>query len=153
VCEADEFDFQEYPRSMRHKVVTKDSERGAVVGAWSALHMPGVSIDKIEFMTVEDIEKLRNHGKSANSPAWKNWYDEMAKAKVTKRNFKYMATEDVMNQAISIDDELDMGERQSLPENGESRVKTAAGQDTEEAQFEDVLDSDDETDDASGDEK
>ena len=33
-----------------------------------------------------DIEKRRQASKAPNSPAWKNWYDEMALAKATRRH-------------------------------------------------------------------
>jgi hypothetical protein len=40
------------------------------------------------FLTKGDIEKIRNSSKSANSPAWRNWWGEMARKCALKRTLK-----------------------------------------------------------------
>lgn len=150
-CEAvsvhqnDTFEFQEWPRSLVHKSF-RGGDRGPTIGAYSIAHLvmagqPGTRIpiaDKIEYMSIEEIEQVRAQSKAPNSPAWTNWYDEMAKAKVTKRNFKYLATESLLNSAIQVDDEVDVNLPQSLPANEEPESITAGGQDTADAEFDDI---------------
>jgi recombination protein RecT len=50
------------------------------------------------------VEKLRNAGKSANSPAWKNWYDEMACAKAVKQLAKWMPLTTEFARAVANDE-------------------------------------------------
>ena len=42
-----------------------------------------------EVMTKADVDKVREASKSKDSPAWKNWYDEMSRAKVLHRIAKW----------------------------------------------------------------
>ncbi|WP_239405434.1 recombinase RecT [Frankia sp. Cj3] len=50
------------------------------------------------------VEKLRNAGRSANSPAWKNWYDEMACAKAVKQLAKWMPLTTEFARAVANDE-------------------------------------------------
>jgi recombination protein RecT len=138
VRNGDLFEWQEYPRLLRHKRTADGDASGEVLGAWSAFGIPGETRDKLEFLTLEELEKIRAHSKAPNSPAWKNWRDEMYKAKVTKRNFKYMATEDQLNTAIEVDDAFDINAEQPLPANDEPRDVTIGGQSSEEAEFDEL---------------
>jgi len=60
--------------------------------------------------TKADIEKRRSASKAPNSPAWKNWYDEMALAKGARRHCNAIpmqmpkAVEDALN---GLDDEFE----------------------------------------------
>lgn len=61
--------------------------RGEPVGAYACVTLK--SGGKLaRFLTVEDIEKIRNSAKSKNSPAWNNWWDEMARKCALKRTLK-----------------------------------------------------------------
>ena len=69
-------------------------DRGAPVGAYAIAHMHDGGL-QVEFMSVQEIEKARAAG-SGNSPAWKDWWSEMAKKVVIKRASKLwpLAVED-----------------------------------------------------------
>lgn len=62
-------------------------DRGEAIGAYACVKMK--SGGKLaRFLTTADIEKIRNSSKSANSPAWRNWWDEMARKCALKRTLK-----------------------------------------------------------------
>ncbi|HWG41434.1 MAG TPA: recombinase RecT, partial [Gemmataceae bacterium] len=62
-------------------------DRGEVVGAYSCVTMK--SGGKLaRFLSKSDIEKIRASAMSKNSPAWRNWWDEMARKCALKRTLK-----------------------------------------------------------------
>lgn len=65
-------------------------------------------LDKIE------IERLRKSGPSGNSPAWKNWYDQMAMGKALKRTLKFCPKSRELARAITLDDSSDANIRQNF---------------------------------------
>jgi recombination protein RecT len=67
------------------------ANRGDLVLAYAVVMILDGSTH-IEVMTKAEIEKARNSGRAANSPAWKNWYDEMAKKTVIHRAAKRVPT-------------------------------------------------------------
>jgi len=74
--EKDDFEW-DMGRIVHHRVDFRMSDRGNVVGYWArAILESGETID--EFKTKEDVEKVRKASNCPNSPAWREWYDEMA---------------------------------------------------------------------------
>jgi len=68
-----------------------------------------------EVMTLEDIEKIRKASKAPNSPAWQNWFGEMAKKAVIKRLLKRVSlnAEGIAN-AIQLDHDIATGKSQDF---------------------------------------
>lgn len=62
----------------------KAGPRGLFVGAYSLVKMPSGEVD-VEWMDKAEIDKIRSMSPGQNSPAWSNWYTQMARAKVFKR--------------------------------------------------------------------
>lgn len=68
-----------------------------------------------EVMTLEDIEKIRKASKAPNSPAWTNWYGEMAKKAVIKRLLKRVNLEEPnLGNAIQYDHNIASGTSQDF---------------------------------------
>lgn len=62
-------------------------DRGPVVGAYACVKLK--SGGKLaRFLPRSEIEKIRNTAKSKDSPAWRNWWDEMARKCALKRTLK-----------------------------------------------------------------
>lgn len=62
-------------------------DRGEVIGAYACIKLK--SGGKLaRFLTAGDIDKIRNASKSKDSPAWKNWWSEMARKCALKRTLK-----------------------------------------------------------------
>ena len=77
VYENDEFDIEEgqTPKLFHKPNYFKD--RGAKIGVYARAFRPNGTI-RFRFVPWSEIEKHRNAGASRNSPAWKNWDEEMA---------------------------------------------------------------------------
>lgn len=58
-------------------------------------------------LTKQEIERIRQSSPSANSPAWTDWYLEMAMGKALKRALKFAPKTREMARAIKLDDEHD----------------------------------------------
>ncbi len=58
------------------------------------------------------IERIRSRSKAPNSPAWTNFYAEMAQAKCLKKVLKVCPKSREMARAITLDDEADAGAKQ-----------------------------------------
>ena len=61
-----------------------------------------------------EIERIRNSGPSGNSPAWRNWYDQQAIAKVLKRVLKFCPKSRELARAIALDDLSDANVHQAF---------------------------------------
>lgn len=58
---------------------------------------------QFEVMNKEQLLRAKNCSKSPDSPAWKNWVDEMFKKVVIKRLLKHIPYDDKLEKAIAID--------------------------------------------------
>lgn len=67
--------------------------RGKFIGVYAAVWVKGETEPDIEWMDKETVDFIRNMSPGKNSPAWTNWYSEMARAKVFKRLMKRQSTE------------------------------------------------------------
>jgi recombinational DNA repair protein RecT len=64
----------------------------------------------IEWMLASEIEKIRVGSPSANSPAWKEYYDQMARKIVLKRTCNYIPQNSLLSKALEIDNLVEKGE-------------------------------------------
>jgi recombination protein RecT len=60
-------------------------------------------------MQPQDVEKIRKASKAPNSPAWRDWYEQMAWKSVTKRLLKREDLSIEVNEAIQADDQAMIG--------------------------------------------
>lgn len=74
------------------------------VYAYARLKSGGLAF---EMMTSNQVDRIRNGSVSANSPAWKNHWGEMAKKVVMKRLLKRQPCSIEMADAIDLDNEYD----------------------------------------------
>ncbi|NNV22028.1 hypothetical protein EHE22_16555 [Ochrobactrum pseudogrignonense] len=93
VHENDEFVLNEAdPDSLLHKsnpfATAKD--RGAVTGGYAVFRDDQKRVMHLETMSIEDFVKVRNASKAPDSPAWKNWTNEMYRKAVLRRGSKYV---------------------------------------------------------------
>lgn len=83
-------------------------DRGELLGVYAWVRMSDGEPPLIEWMPKQEIDKIRNSGPSANSPAWKNWYEEMARVKALKRISKRVPAKDELDLAQELRDMDDM---------------------------------------------
>lgn len=108
VIEGDKFKYQRGTQGFLHHVPKKgrivDPAKIEFAYAIVATIQGGevwMCIDRTE------IERIRNSGPSHNSPAWRDWYDQMAMGKVLKRTLKFCPRSAELGRAIAIDDRND----------------------------------------------
>jgi recombination protein RecT len=129
VCEADEFEaWRDGPTNhLVHKPPRLGSNRGATNGYYVVIVLPEGDWD-FETMTRREVDEIRSRSPSADSPAWKNYFDEMGQKTVLKRGLKGKVDDPAYNRAVQIDEEEFEGvpvekqnghklTRRSLPDN------------------------------------
>jgi recombination protein RecT len=104
VYESDDFDFwiDETGEHLTHRPAWKDRGNVHLVYAMATTNDGTLYV---EVLTVEDVEKIRNSAKSANSPAWRNWWNGMAEAKVLRKLSKRLPLSNELMTVIQRDDE------------------------------------------------
>jgi recombination protein RecT len=114
VREGDEFSIEkgDQPRCV-HK--PKLSNRGETIGAYAVVTLPDGS-KHIEWMDVEELEKVRKASKASDCGPWVDWRDEQYKKTVLKRALKPFAGGNPhMQTAINLDNDA-LGLKDSLRE-------------------------------------
>jgi recombination protein RecT len=115
VSQGDAFDYQKGTNGYIHHKPGKDRRRdeGSIQYAYAIIETTfgGTVWDVIDHA---EIERIRNSGPSGNSPAWRNWYDQQAIAKVLKRVLKYCPKSRELARAIALDDLHDANVHQSF---------------------------------------
>lgn len=101
-----------------------DGDPGQPKFVWCVITLKDGSKQR-EIMTVEQVEKIRKAAPSANSPAWKNNWDGMARKVCIKRALKYAPLSTDIQQATSIDDAPETGVVVNI--DGEDLVTTPVG--------------------------
>ncbi len=111
VCTGDEFSYEpSSEKPITHKVQT-DGERGSMLGVWAQVRVAAEGSQVgvyATYLSKADVERRRRIG-FANSPAWKNHYEAMARKTALHQVFKYMPKGLNRNKsaAISDDDHLE----------------------------------------------
>ena len=105
-----DLEFGTEPKLVHKPVYAGDP--GPPVGAYAVAFL--TSGAQVEYMRLDDIEKCRAAG-MADSPAWKNWWDQMAKKVVLKRASKMwpLAVEDQrsLDALVAYDNDVEVETR------------------------------------------
>lgn len=99
----DEFEYMGPFERPTHKFnpFASTETRGEVIGAYTIAKLAnGETL--IETLSLEEINKIRATSKAKNSPAWNEWFDEMAKKSVIKRAYKMWPTTDRLSKAVEV---------------------------------------------------
>lgn len=112
VYKNDEFDYriENGIQHFTHKPYLGE-ERGEIVLAYCVVILDD-GTPHIEVMMKSEIEKARNAGKAANGPAWKNWYEEMAKKTAIHRAAKRVPTSADIERLLHNDMRVMLGEEE-----------------------------------------
>ncbi|CCF19094.1 protein of unknown function [Pseudorhizobium banfieldiae] len=110
VYKNDEFVLDEAdPNSLSHKSnpFASAEERGPVVGGYAVFRDEAGNVMHLETMSLEDFERVRKASKAPNSPAWRDWTNEMYRKAVLRRGAKYIAVNnDKIRALLERQDEL-----------------------------------------------
>ena len=105
VYEGDEFEvnWSQVP-PFKHKPDLRSSREDKDIWAvYCLIRLRGSVHPHFEFMNRGEIEKVRNNAPSKNSPAWRDWFGEMAKKTVLKRACKPLPKSPDLSKAIAWD--------------------------------------------------
>lgn len=80
-----------------------EAERGPIIGAYACATLEN---DEVVFepASLEDIETARKQNKG-RSPAWENWYEQMAQKVAIKRLQKYLPKGQIPDRALELDED------------------------------------------------
>lgn len=106
VYERDEFNYVlGDDEKITHKPYTGPEEPGSVIMVYAIAKTKDEGIYR-EVMTVRQVERVRAVSRAKDGPAWKNWWDEMARKTVIRRLSKRLPTSADLDDLIRRDDEL-----------------------------------------------
>lgn len=81
-----------------------DGERGPIVGAYAIARLRDGGIAR-EYLTREDLEKIRASSKSADEGPWSDWTDEMSRKSAVRRLAKFLPLSPELAKALELDAE------------------------------------------------
>lgn len=140
---AGRFEFQRGTQGFMHhrpefdRVVTEKT----IAYAYGVVWIKGSDRPIWNVIDAKQIERLRRTGRSANSPAWTNWFDQQSMAKALKRTLKWAPKARELAHAIALDDEADAGVAQTYQSRAEvAGLLDAVGQRSpEQREMDDAL--------------
>lgn len=112
VFEKDEFDFQYGTKPFIHHKpsMATEKEKGEKLGAYAVWFLTGNSVPHIEWMPMEDIEKVKKKSdslkseKGAKFSPWNEWPDLMARKSVIRRSQKYVPLSVFVSRQLATDE-------------------------------------------------
>lgn len=102
VFEQDDFELQFAPvGQVIHKPALRD--RGAPVGVYATAKLKGGET-LVEWLSIEDVEKVRKSSRSGGSGPWRDWWEEMARKTALRRLCKWLDTSPDVTNAMESDE-------------------------------------------------
>ena len=119
VHDGEEFQIIEgLKQDIRHiRNPTLDVNTAKIIGAYAVAEFQDGHI-VFEYMSLSELEKIKNSSAAKNSPAYKNWLGEMYRKAVLKRLLKVQAYNDSgytkIQEAVELDNQVEAGKKQVL---------------------------------------
>lgn len=109
VYPGDEF-YAEYGNEERLKHIIKSHHNTNYISVYAYIRTKDDKF-KMEIMTPEDINRIRNRSPSGNKPdsPWVNDFNAMAKKTVVRQLFKYMPISNELTKAVALDEQAEIG--------------------------------------------
>ena len=153
VHERDEFDYgYDYGGGgspfIKHKPYL-GSDKGSVICAYSVIMLKDASVPKIDFMSVQELDHIRDCSKSKQDGPWVTFPGEMQKKSIIRRSIKWIRTTPELTaaeEADSVDYDLNVlpaepehtlgtdGCKKRLAAIASNQVPASAAQDMDESQ-------------------
>lgn len=105
---ADELDYEHglTPKLRHVKALGPGVKRGESYAWWASVRFHDNRLDDFAVIDKEHVEKRRLASKSPNSPAWVNWYDEMAIGKAIRELCRTLELPVELARAVDLDDRV-----------------------------------------------
>jgi recombinational DNA repair protein RecT len=91
---------------IEHMPAGLEDDPGPVIGSYAIFMKEDQTILHREVMRLVDIKAVQNASKSPNSPAWRNWFGEMAKKAAVNRGAKSVPMSEAVRQVIDRDNDF-----------------------------------------------
>lgn len=108
VYEHDTWDFELGDRAQIMHRPKLTGPRGKPIIVYSIAEHRGGSLSR-EVMTVDEVERARASSPAPDSPAWRNWWSEMARKTVAKRHAKVLPRSSRLDLILEREDRGDDG--------------------------------------------
>jgi recombination protein RecT len=130
VRENDDFDFIRGSKpDLTHRWAK--GNRGEVIYAYALIRYKSGGLE-FAVMTKDDVEKRRKAAPSKNSPAWKNWWDEMAKKTAMRQLAKLIPlSSERLHAAVAMEDAFEGGRHSYMKDGRVIEVEPEAAQPAE----------------------
>lgn len=106
-----EYEYGSTPKVKHHPAI---KDRGEIIGAYAIAFFKSGEKPVFEFMSKEEIDKIRAGSKMPNSAPWTQHYEQMAKKTAIRRLCKYLPLSPELQAGMELDDRADLGESQSI---------------------------------------
>lgn len=108
VYEKDHFEYDDSdPDSLVHRSDHFATDRGAIRGGYVIFRDEHKRVMHLETMSADDFERVRKASKAPDSPAWRNWREEMCRKAVLRRGAKFISiNNDKIRSLIERQDEM-----------------------------------------------
>lgn len=125
VFDKDHFVYS-YGLSEKCEHVPAEKDRGEFKGVYGVIRYKDGSY-QFEYMSKNDIDKIRERSKAKNNGPWVTDYIEMARKTIIRHMFKYMPISIEIQKAVALDEAAERGEQEnSIIIDGEFEVEQTA---------------------------
>lgn len=104
VYQADDFDYARGDAPFIHHKPNLTAEPGPLIAAYVVIKLKSGE-KKLEVIARRDVDKIRQASAAPNSPAWVQWFDQMAIKAVIKRVYKQIPSSVEIDQVIAADND------------------------------------------------
>ena len=105
VYDCDEFTWRDGLEQVLEHTPGKRDASSKPTHAYAVVDFAGGLPAMADVMTYDEVESVRKRSRGANSPAWRDHWDEMAKKTVVRRMSKYVPMSPTLQRAAAEDEE------------------------------------------------
>lgn len=84
-----------------------EKDRGPIVGAYMVGHVRGAPYPFVEYMTIDELDLIRQRSKAKDEGPWVTDTDMMYRKTVVRRGIRYLPISVFVERAIELDDEAE----------------------------------------------
>lgn len=80
-----------------------EADRGPMVGVYSVAHLPGDNVPQFDWMSIGEVNAIRDRSKASGDGPWVSDFSEMARKTVVRRLCKYLPlSEEKLGRALEL---------------------------------------------------
>jgi recombinational DNA repair protein RecT len=95
--------------SVEHRPIIT-GEPGPILGAYAVIRVRDDTYPMVEYMTKQEIDRIRARSKAGSSGPWHTDYESMARKSVLRRVLNYAPAARELQQAIAVEDRIEQSD-------------------------------------------